>query len=154
MPMCEDAFGAAPVVRLLERAAFSAAEGSVPEARKWAAKVLEGHPRRDDALLLLSETFTNAVVHTRSTVIGVVLLGEEDQRLQVEVVSEGAETLPCTCRRVSVDAAAPAEWGELAESGRGVRLVRAIADQWGYIEDRPRCVVWFVLHPHPNADQT
>ncbi|GGK71795.1 hypothetical protein Sme01_08880 [Sphaerisporangium melleum] len=134
-----DATGTTPVIRLFERAAFASGEASVPEARQWAAKLLTGHPRLDDALLLLSETVTNAVLHTRSAAVGVVLLLGDDDRLQIEVVDEGAETSPCVCRHTRAE-------DDLAESGRGIRLLRALADQWGFIEERPRCVVWFTLH--------
>src|SRR5690554_5376521 len=55
-----------PYYRLLDRAAFASAKASVGEARRWLSKVLERHPRRDDAVILLSEAVTNSVVHTRS----------------------------------------------------------------------------------------
>ncbi|RCG29340.1 ATP-binding protein [Sphaerisporangium album] len=137
--MQKDATGyCAPETRLLERAAFTAAQASVGEARRWLRKMIGGHPRCDDAVLLLSETFTNSVVHTRSAAIGVVLLVDVNDGLQVEVVDEGAETSPCVCRHSGDD---------LAESGRGIRLLRALSDRWGFIEEHPRCVVWFVLGP-------
>ncbi|WP_248963890.1 ATP-binding protein [Sphaerisporangium perillae] len=132
---------------LLERMAFPAREAAVGEARRWVGKLLDGHPRRDDAVLLLSETFTNAVVHTRSAAVGVVVLLDGQERVQIEVVDEGAETSPCVCRHAR---------GDLAESGRGIRLLRALSDQWGFIEERPRCVVWFALgvHPRPRVNAT
>ncbi|GII83408.1 ATP-binding protein [Sphaerisporangium siamense] len=125
----------------VDRTVFPSAETSVAQARRWLRELLAGHPRCDDAVLLLSETFTNSVVHTRSAAIGVVLLVEENDRLQVEVVDEGAETSPCVCGHSG--------GGDLAESGRGIRLLRALSDQWGFIEEHPRCVVWFTLGPPP-----
>ncbi|WP_344936441.1 ATP-binding protein [Sphaerisporangium flaviroseum] len=123
----------------LEKAVFPAVETSVAEARRWLRKVVDGHPRLDDAVLLLSESFTNAVLHTRSAAVGVVVLVEEGQRLQIEVIDEGAETSPCVCGHTSQD--------DLGESGRGIRLLRALSDQWGFVEEHPRCVVWFTLVP-------
>ncbi|MEU8268866.1 ATP-binding protein [Sphaerisporangium sp. NPDC049002] len=125
-------------VRSLEKAVFRAGEVNVGEARLWIRKVLDGHPRCDDAVLLLSEAVTNSVVHTRSTVIGTVVRMEEDGRVQIEVVDDGAETMPSTCRHSP---------GDLVESGRGIALIRALSDRWGFSEESPRCVVWFVLDP-------
>jgi anti-sigma regulatory factor (Ser/Thr protein kinase) len=134
------AISGTPEIRLIERAAFASTEASVGQARQWMRKLLACHPRRDDAVLLLSETFTNSVVHTGSAAIGVVLLVDEMDGLQIEVVDEGAETSPCFCGHPT---------GDLAESGRGIRLLRALSDQWGFIEEHPRCVVWFALRPTP-----
>ncbi|MDH2424178.1 ATP-binding protein [Sphaerisporangium sp. TRM90804] len=122
---------------LVERAAFPATEAAVAEARRWLRKLLAGHSCTDDAVLLLSETFTNSVVHTRSAAVGVVLIVDGDGGVQIEVIDEGAETSPCVCRH--------AERGDLTESGRGVRLLRALSSRWGFFEESPRCVVWFAL---------
>ncbi len=127
-----------PEIRLLEKAAFLAGATSAGEARRWLGKILDGHPRRDDAVLLLSEAITNALVHTTSPVIGAVVFVEEDGCVQVEVVDDGAETVPSVCRHSP---------GDLTESGRGIRLIRALSSRWGFIEERPRCVVWFALGP-------
>jgi len=121
--------------RLEERAFFAAEERSVGLARRWMRKVLDGHPRVDDAVCLLSETVTNAVVHTRSEVIGVVLV-EDGGELVVEVVDEGAGSVPVACRHVA---------GGMAEGGRGIVLVRALSARWGFFQEGARCVVWFVL---------
>jgi anti-sigma regulatory factor (Ser/Thr protein kinase) len=125
-------------IRMLEKAVFPATEAAVGEARRWMRKILHGHPRCDDAVLLLSEAFTNSVVHTRSPVIGTVVLMEEDGCVQIEVIDDGADTMPSACRHSPDD---------LAESGRGVRLIRALSSRWGFSEENPRCVVWFALDP-------
>ncbi|MEZ0072585.1 ATP-binding protein [Planotetraspora sp. GP83] len=136
--MRDDTMTTVPEILLLERATFPATEASVGKARRWVRKLLDGHPRRDDAVLLLSETMTNAVVHTRSAAIGAVVLVERDGRVQVEVIDEGSETLPSVCGHPRDD---------LAEYGRGIRLLRALSSQWGFIEESPHCVVWFALAP-------
>ncbi|GGK99116.1 hypothetical protein Sme01_60330 [Sphaerisporangium melleum] len=109
------------------------------EARRWLRKILDGHPRRDDAVWLLSEAATNSVTHTDSTVVEVTVAITENDDVRIEVADEGAQTTP---------GIRPHPDGDLAASGRGVQLIRALASQWGFTEDRPRCVVWFVLSRH------
>ncbi|GAA1273263.1 hypothetical protein GCM10009677_28020 [Sphaerisporangium rubeum] len=125
-----------PPLRVVARAGFAATEGAVAEARRWLREVLAGHPRCDDAVLLLSETFTNAVVHTRSDAVGVVVLAGDGGQVQVEVVDGGAGTVPCTCDRAAE---------RLEEGGRGVGLLRAMSARWGFFEEAPWCVVWFAF---------
>lgn len=136
--MLDDAISDTPRIRLLERAGFPATPEAVSGARRWLRKVLDDHPSRDDAVLLLSETFTNSVRHTRSAAVGVVVILDADGCVQVEVVDEGAKTPPC------VRGHHP---GDLPESGHGLHLVRTFSSRWGFFEERPRCVVWFVLEP-------
>ncbi|MEU9889114.1 ATP-binding protein [Sphaerisporangium sp. NPDC051011] len=121
-----------------ESAVFPGNEASVGEARRWLGKILGDHPRRDDAVLLLSEIFTNAVAYTRSPEIPVTVLIEWDRTVQVKVTDQGGSTVPCVCR-------APAD--DLAERGRGIRLVRSLSRRWGFIKDASGCTVWFVLDP-------
>ncbi|MEU3979387.1 ATP-binding protein [Streptomyces sp. NPDC026672] len=74
-----------------------------------------------DAVLLISELTTNAVVHTRS---GHVLCGlrlSRDESLRIEVHDDDHRPVRPAQRR-----AAPGD-----ESGRGLFLVQQIADRWG-----------------------
>ncbi len=132
--------------RLLDGATFASAKASVGEARRWLCKVLDRHPRRDDAVILLSEAMTNSVIHTRSAAIEVTVHTDVDGRLLITVTDEGSGTIPAVPPR-------PAD--DLAESGRGLHLVRALATRWGFTEEHPRCSLWFVLGPtapaHPGA---
>jgi hypothetical protein len=74
------------------------------------------------------------IVHTRSSVIGVAVLRGGGE-LVVEVVDEGAVTVPIACPHVT---------GGLAEGGRGIPLIRALSARWGFFQEGARCVVWFV----------
>ena len=127
-----------PYYRLLDRAAFASAKASVGEARRWLSKVLERHPRREDAVILLSEAVTNSVVHTRSAAIEVTVHADVDGRLLVTVTDEGADTVPGIPAQPADDPSA---------SGRGVPLIRALSARWGFTEERSRCSLWFVLKP-------
>lgn len=136
IPVQDGVVGGEPALRVVARAGFAAGEGAVAEARRWLRGVLAGHSRCEDAVLLLSETFTNAVVHTRSDAVGVVVLTGDGGLVQVEVVDGGAGTVPCTCERAA---------DRLEEGGRGVGLLRAMSARWGFFEEAPCCVVWFAL---------
>jgi len=82
--------------------------------------------------LLTSEVVTNAVVHARSTA-GLVA-SYEGGVIRIEVLDRASE-LP------SARAAEP--W---ATSGRGLRLVQALAQRWGsYAVSGGAKVVWFEL---------
>ncbi|MEV5413478.1 ATP-binding protein [Thermopolyspora sp. NPDC052614] len=131
----------APYFRPLDTAAFTPSKTAAGEARRWLAKVIDRHPCRDDALLLLSEAVTNAAVHTRSTSIEVAVLADGGGELLVKVTDEGSDTIPTAPCHPDDD---------LTESGRGIRLIRALSSRWGFLEEPPRCTLWFVLSHDPE----
>ena len=93
---------------------------------------------RDDAGLILSELFTNAIRHSDSRLIacGARLTGHA---LRLEVADQGRSVTMPQAREADVD----------EEGGRGLLLVGALAAQWGVhvcADGRGR-VVWAVL-PH------
>lgn len=129
---------------------FAGTPDQVHAARRFVRAVVDSHPRRDDAVLLASEVATNAVQHTatgrrtdgRAGCFTVTVVHDEAS-VYVQVVDEGALTIPCTCH-THLD----------GEGGRGVALVRELASQWGYscrrVGDRERGVVWFLIgQPRP-----
>ncbi|MBF9073676.1 ATP-binding protein [Streptacidiphilus fuscans] len=129
-----------------------AERSSVAVARHRIAEQLDAWsvPRstRNDAILLLSELATNAVVHTASTrmLCGAALL--PDGRIRVEVHDD----TPARCTLPSVPDAADACGDE--ESGRGLFIVQQLADAWGIA--RSTCTsgtfVWATLAPEvPHA---
>ncbi len=95
-----------------------------------------------DAVLLASELTTNAVLHTGSghVLCGLTLTGDE-RRLRIELHDECSTPV-----RPPEHLAGPGE-----ESGRGLLLVRQLADSWGcarstWAEGK---VVWAELTAHP-----
>jgi anti-sigma regulatory factor (Ser/Thr protein kinase) len=76
---------------------------------------------RADAVLMLSELATNAVLHTLSTRIlcGVELSVDGCLRVEVHDRDHRTRSLP------------PCTPGPEDENGRGLLLVRQIADRWG-----------------------
>jgi len=82
---------------------------------------------RDTIELLISELVTNAVIHARSDVE--LTISEHGARIRVEV----SDTNPQMPAIREPDAA----------SGRGLRLVDALADRWGTIGRADGKTVWF-----------
>jgi anti-sigma regulatory factor (Ser/Thr protein kinase) len=95
-----------------------------------------------DAVLLVSELTTNAVLHTDSghVLCGLTLTGDE-RRLRIELHDDGRTPV----RRPEHHA------GPGAENGRGLFLVQQLADRWGSAcSTRPEGkVVWAELTAYP-----
>ncbi|GAA2093334.1 ATP-binding protein [Streptomyces albiaxialis] len=104
--------------------------------RRWGFPEELGHT----AQLVISEFFTNAVLHTDSGQIS-CSLQLSGQRLRIEVTDEGTERCAPKLRDATDDEV----------NGRGLQLVSALAERWGVSAgDHPRCgrVVWAELGPH------
>mgnify|MGYP003945426903 CR=1 FL=1 len=111
-----------------------AVPSSVPEGRAFLHKALTSWnctPGADDAVLLLSETLTNAVQHAEGSVG--LHLHRTATHLTVEV-SDRSPHLP-----------QPRLAAEDEESGRGLILVRALADTWGVRPTDEGKTTWFTL---------
>ncbi|MER6785505.1 PAS domain S-box protein [Streptomyces sp. NPDC000658] len=111
-----------------------AAPASVPQGRAFLRKALTVWNCADsaaDALLLLSETLTNAVQHAEGPVG--VHLHRTATDLTVEVSDRSAQ-LP-----------QPRTAVEDEESGRGLMLVRALAADWGVRPTDEGKTTWFTL---------
>ncbi|MEV0660331.1 ATP-binding protein [Actinomadura luteofluorescens] len=120
---------------------------SVGCARGFVRSVAAGHPALDDMVLVVSETVANAITHTASGLEGglvrvAVLAGDGGCRL--EVADDGAAG-----GRPHVTGGQVKD-GTGAESGRGMRIVEALASRWGFRADGARTVVWAEF-PAPDA---
>jgi anti-sigma regulatory factor (Ser/Thr protein kinase)/DNA-binding XRE family transcriptional regulator len=92
----------------------------------------------ETAVLLASELIANSVQHSHSRRPGgriTIRLLSVASGLRVEVTDAGAPTVPVLACSQSA----------LAECGRGLRLVEALADRWGYEPGRRRLMTWFEL---------
>jgi anti-sigma regulatory factor (Ser/Thr protein kinase) len=96
----------------------------------------------DDAGLVVTELFTNAVRHTDSEKITCVLQ-DCGTAIRVEVTDQGRGA------GVPVECAAEAD----EEGGRGLLLVSALSQSWGSdpAESGRGCVVWAELAAHPAS---
>ncbi|GGQ10765.1 anti-sigma regulatory factor (Ser/Thr protein kinase) [Actinomadura coerulea] len=115
---------------------------SVGGARGFVRSVAAGHPALDDMVLVVSETVANAIAHTASGREGgqvrvAVLAGDGGYRL--EVADEGAAGGRPHVKGGQGD---DEDAGDGAESGRGMRIVEALASRWGFHADGARTVVW------------
>ncbi|MEY9969137.1 anti-sigma regulatory factor (Ser/Thr protein kinase) [Streptacidiphilus sp. MAP12-16] len=115
----------------------------VREARRHIAGLLRGSPFEaslDDAVLLVSELVSNAVLHTRSGGAEgrfVVELAHPGEMVRIMVHDQGSHRVP-TMRPGS------------GEGGRGLGLVDALADRWGAYGGHDGRCVWFELRmPKP-----
>ncbi|CAM5314433.1 PAS domain S-box protein [Streptomyces pilosus] len=107
---------------------------SVPEGRAFLSKALAAWDCRDkahDARLLVSELLTNAVRHGQGPVT--LHACRTADELTVEV-GDGSPHLP-----------EPRRADEDEESGRGLNLVRMIADSWGVRPTDEGKTTWFTL---------
>ncbi|MFJ3234895.1 PAS domain S-box protein [Streptomyces sp. NPDC086787] len=107
---------------------------SVPAGRSFLGQVLDDWrvaDRRDDACLLLSEVLTNAVQHAQGP-IGLHIC-RTDTELTIEIADHSPH-LP-----------QPRVAAEDAESGRGLLLVRALADAWGVRPTDEGKTTWFSI---------
>jgi len=85
----------------------------------------------ETALLLVSELFTNAVLHTASVTIGCVVR-QIGRHLRIEVRDEGGGA--------AIPEPGPAAVG--AVNGRGLMLVEALSAAWGVARDGDGQTVW------------
>ncbi|MFE7648175.1 SpoIIE family protein phosphatase [Streptomyces phaeoluteigriseus] len=126
--------------RDLVRAAFSEWTGlGLPGARELGGRLAE------DAILVVSELVTNAVVHAGTDVDLVCRLEAEPEPDTCAVVVEVTDRHPSR---------APRDGGfdtpyETSEYGRGLRLVATLADAWGVTYRRGAKTVWARLPARP-----
>jgi anti-sigma regulatory factor (Ser/Thr protein kinase) len=90
----------------------------------------------DEAEIVASELLTNAVRHARPLSDGTIRVRWKIRGdvVEVEVTDGGGESVP-----------RPAPRTVWLSSGRGLRIVRSIAHEWGVTEDRTGSVVWATL---------
>jgi anti-sigma regulatory factor (Ser/Thr protein kinase) len=117
--------------------AFPGKPDQVACARAFVRSALGNCPALDDIVMLASELCANAVRHTASADGGsfevTVRLLRESARIEVRD-DGGSATIP--------QAGDP---GEASEYGRGLRIVAALADDWGYQDDEHGRTVFFEL---------
>ncbi|MEV4254670.1 ATP-binding protein [Spirillospora sp. NPDC049652] len=121
------------------RRAFPGDPVQAKAARVFAAQLLHGCPALDDILLVLDELAVNAVRHTRSGDDGgyfTVELSRDVRQVVVGVADQGGACEP-RVRRLGV----PGDLESLAECGRGLLTVDALAARWSWTGDERGRVV-------------
>lgn len=118
---------------------------SVGHARRYVSDALEEwavDDGRDVATLLVSELVTNAVVHARSPITMTVSLAGDDLEL---AVGDNDPRMPVRRPTLAPDGLEERLTVWEAESGRGVSMVDALADEWGVTHLSRGKQVWFRL---------
>lgn len=106
---------------------------SVPSARRFVLELgwADDEKTREQLGALTSELVTNAVLHARTPFT--LKVSVRANRIRV-AVTDGSKTRPVLKHH---EATAP--------TGRGLRIVEAIADRWGVDAARSGKTVWFEL---------
>lgn len=129
--------GEAPQPARMRRRVGHAERSAVGEVRRELREFLRyrsGQEQTDAAELLVSELVTNALIHTRHG--AVVTATATAARLRVEVQDFASEDLPAPYVPNADD----------GTHGRGLILVRSLADAWGVEAQALGKTVWFELH--------
>lgn len=107
---------------------YSVTKGAVPESVEEARRLVRQAmsawglgEHSDTAALLISELVTNAITHTPSRSIRVIVARPAPSLVRLAVVDKAPRRVP---------ELRPADAG--AESGRGLRLIDVFAYRWGY----------------------
>lgn len=126
-------FGPAGSARTWTRT-FRGVPASVPEARRFVAELLLGCPAREVLLTCASELCANAIEHTASGNGGVFTVEVDLPRAgvaRVAVTDDGGPSVP-----------AAGALDLMAEGGRGLAMVAACTNRWGYADVGPGRTVW------------
>ena len=119
--------------------------GSVRAARDFAIATLHRWGRAErsqDIAIVVSELLTNALRHA--------LPGSGDTSpwgpVRLGLIQPGPCVL-CAVADPSKAAPTPQTRGSLAETGRGLHLICALSDRWGYMPSDTGKVVWAMFYP-------
>ena len=135
-----DEYGGVPGQGLVRTARIPWGPDAGAEARRVVVSDLTARQVEDTIVdeveLVLSELVSNSLRHANPLPDGTIRVHWKAKGDVVELeVSDGAgETLPSVRR--------PAPW---APSGRGLRIVRGLAHEWGVVEDRGAVTVWAAI---------
>jgi anti-sigma regulatory factor (Ser/Thr protein kinase) len=120
-------------------ATYPGTPDSVPEVRRFVRAFFASSPRVHDLELITAELVTNAICHTPSGHEGgkfTVTIEHEPGRARLEVTDRG--TSPWCPARPGGDG--------MAEHGRGLQIVAALADEVGYTVTASQSqAIWAVL---------
>jgi len=125
--------------------ALGADAGSVRAARDFTAATLRRWGtagRSQDIAIVVSELLTNAQRHALPGPGGT----GPRRPIRLGLLQPGPCVL-CAVADPSSAAPAPQARGPLAETGRGLHLIGALSDQWGYTPTGTGKVVWAMFYP-------
>lgn len=108
---------------------------AVDRARGWLERRAAGLPpeARAEVVLLGHELVTNAVKYSEGDHVWISFLAT-DEVVRIEVADQGGTSVPAVLPEVPY-----------STSGRGLRWVDELADEWG-VENGAAREVWFQIH--------
>ena len=112
-------------------------------ARGWMRGLCAAHDLEglcDDAVLMVSELVTNAVLHAGTGCVLVVEL--DDQAMRVDVLDEDHHVI------------GPVQVADGSERGRGLNIVAALSTTWGVNYRDPGKSVWFTIIRDRGLDRS
>jgi serine/threonine-protein kinase RsbW len=128
--------------------AFPGTPRQAGAARRFVASLLDGSPFCDDAVVVVSELFTNALLHTNSGKPGGLVVVQVTRWLlgvRVAVTDQGSAKRPVIGDGGSCQQA--------AESGHGLYLVSCLAEHLGWHDDPSGRTICAVLGTRPPERQ-
>jgi serine/threonine-protein kinase RsbW len=134
--MCDQGMPRCIALTRLRTCAFSfpGRRDQIRRARALVARLLDGHPAADDAILLVSELAANACAHSASGRPGGVFMVRiqvsDGGRVYAEVEDQGSSW--------------EGTFGEI-ESPHGLYLLRSLSAECGTRPGARGWVIWFVL---------
>ena len=139
--MTSNGHSAAVPARLWYRRMYRGEETQIRDLRRWICDRLPQCAARDDVIVVAAELATNAVKHTGSGRGGwfTIDLSWHPFAVRIAVADQGAPSGP----ELTGDP------GPLAESGRGLQVVRGLSARTGVVGDHHGRVVWAEL-PWPG----
>lgn len=113
---------------------------SAVQARRWLVSELRAievvQTIIDEAEIVISELVANAISHAKALPDGTIQVNwtASDGVVEVSVTDGGGPTTP-----------APAPTSPWSANGRGLRIVRSLAHEWGVRDGAGSCTVWVAL---------
>jgi anti-sigma regulatory factor (Ser/Thr protein kinase) len=127
---------------------FQGVPRQVSAARQFARSLLDGSSLRDDAVVVVSELFTNALLHTDSGRPGGLVLVQVSRwplGVRVAVTDQGSASQPVVRR--------PGPHGQADTSGNGLYLVSRLSSQLEWREHASGRTVCAVLGKAPSGQR-
>lgn len=121
---CADITTDRPAAALRWRRSFPGSADQAARVRGFIAALMPDCPVIDDLLLVADELVVNALRHTKS--------GRFEGEFAVEVRHRPGQALIAVTDQGGPSEPVATDADDLAESGRGLRTVAALADSWGW----------------------
>ena len=117
------------------------------QARMALTAVAAGHELVDDGRLLMTEAVANAVEHTDSSDVRILIRHDEHSGVLVCAVRDNGAPLVSDAGAAEGTRRDAASAAALCEGGRGLQLIEELSAQWGCEVDATGKWVWFALVP-------